>query len=191
MLPCWRVLSSVSILVASTRRSAVNTRNIRTPISIRLFRSIRYDMRIDACVCFDWRLFQGGRNGGPPWKLEKLKCVFNYFDRIAEKSEKTTVVSVADLHRATVLVPNGVITFRRYQLPKTCLPKWSESTEPLCPVHITKNKAIEDIDGLLQVKRLFRQSMNDVVRLTRWISPINTLYVIDGGPEKRSTFFYP
>lgn len=106
--------------------------------------------------------------------MEKLKCVFNYFDRIAEKSENL-VVSALDLHRATVLVPNGVITFRRYQLPKTCLPKWSESSEPLCPVHITKNKAIEDIDGLLQVKRLFRQSVNDVVRLPRWISPINTL----------------
>lgn len=48
VLPCWRVLSSVSILDASTRRSAVNTKNIRIPISIRLFRSIRYQ---DRCMC--------------------------------------------------------------------------------------------------------------------------------------------
>ncbi len=49
-------------------------------------------------------------------------------------------------------MPNGVITFRRYQLPESCLPKWTESNEPLCKIHITKNKIIEDIDGLLQVR---------------------------------------
>jgi hypothetical protein len=48
-------------------------------------------------------------------------------------------------------VPNGVLSFRRYQLPNSCLPKWTESNEPLCKIHITKNKTIEDIDGLLQV----------------------------------------
>ncbi len=55
------------------------------------------------------------------------------------------------LFRVCFLVPDGVITFRRYQLPESCLPKWTESNEPLCKVHITKNKTIEDIDGLLQV----------------------------------------
>ena len=43
------------------------------------------------------------------------------------------------------------MTFRRYQLPDSCRPKWSESKEPLCPIHITKNKTIEDLDGFLQV----------------------------------------
>ena len=56
--------------------------------------------------------------------------------------------------RVLFLVPNGVITFRRYQLPSSCVPKWSESQEPLCKIHITKNKTIEDIDGLLQVNIL-------------------------------------
>ncbi|CAF0958469.1 unnamed protein product [Adineta steineri] len=78
-------------------------------------------------------LFQGGRKGGTTWKLEKLKCVFHYFHRITEK------------------MPNGVISFRRYQLPESCVPKWTESTESLCKIHITKNKTIEDMDGLLQV----------------------------------------
>ncbi|CAF1063214.1 unnamed protein product [Rotaria sordida] len=78
-------------------------------------------------------LFQGGRTGGSIWKIEKLKCIFHYFQRITEK------------------MPNGVISFRRYQLPDSCIPKWSESNEPLCKIHITKNKAIEDIVGLLQV----------------------------------------
>ncbi|CAF0916166.1 unnamed protein product [Rotaria sp. Silwood1] len=78
-------------------------------------------------------LFQGGRTGGSTWKIEKLKCIFHYFYRITEK------------------IPNGVISFRRYQLPDSCLPKWSESKEPLCKIHITKNKTIEDIVGLLQV----------------------------------------
>jgi hypothetical protein len=48
-------------------------------------------------------------------------------------------------------VPNGVISFRRYQLPESCVPKWTESKEPLCKIHITKNKTIEDINGFLQV----------------------------------------
>ncbi|CAF0733922.1 unnamed protein product [Adineta steineri] len=78
-------------------------------------------------------LFQGGRKGGTTWKLQKLKCVFHYFHRITEK------------------MPNGVISFRRYQLPESCVPKWTESTEPLCKIHVTKNKTIEDMDGLLQV----------------------------------------
>ncbi|CAF0977998.1 unnamed protein product [Adineta ricciae] len=78
-------------------------------------------------------LFQGGRTGGPSWKLEKLKCVFNYFRRITDK------------------MPNGVLSFRRYRLPETCLPKWADSKEPLCKLHVTKNKTIEDMDGLLQV----------------------------------------
>ncbi|CAF2003229.1 unnamed protein product [Rotaria magnacalcarata] len=78
-------------------------------------------------------LFHGGRSGGPTWKIEKLKCVFHYFHRITEK------------------MPNGVITFRRYQLPESCVPKWTESKEPLCEIHITKNKSIEDVTGLLQV----------------------------------------
>lgn len=48
-------------------------------------------------------------------------------------------------------MPNGVITFRRYQLPDSCIPTWTDSKEPLCKIHITKNKTIEDIPGLLQV----------------------------------------
>lgn len=51
-------------------------------------------------------------------------------------------------------MPTGVLSFRRYQLPDSRRPKWTESTEPLCKVHITKNKIIEDVSGLLQVKIL-------------------------------------
>lgn len=36
-----------------------------------------------------WRLFHGGRTGGPTWKLEKLRCVLHYFKRITEKSKVT------------------------------------------------------------------------------------------------------
>lgn len=48
-------------------------------------------------------------------------------------------------------VPNGVLSFRRYRLPESCLPKWADSNESLCKLHVTKNKTIEDMDGLLQV----------------------------------------
>lgn len=61
-------------------------------------------------------------------------------------------------------MPNGVISFRRYQLPESCLPKWTESKEPLCKIHITKNKTIEDMDGLLQVGILrFRRFLLDLL----------------------------
>lgn len=49
------------------------------------------------------------------------------------------------------LVPTGVLTYRRYQLPESRLPKWNDSNEPVCQIHISKNKTIEDMDGLLQV----------------------------------------
>ncbi len=118
-----------------------------------------------------WRLFQGGRTGGSTWKLEKLKCVLHYFQRITEKSK---LIWYAELIYPVILVPNGVITFRRYQLPESCLPKWKESKEPLCKIHITKNKIIEDIDGLLQVKILhFFQCLMRVFLLDRWILLIN------------------
>lgn len=52
------------------------------------------------------------------------------------------------------VVPTGVLTYRRYQLPESCLPKWNESNEPLCKIHVSKNKTIEDMDGLLQVKKI-------------------------------------
>jgi hypothetical protein len=48
-------------------------------------------------------------------------------------------------------VPNGVITFRRYALSTHSWPKWSDSKNELCPMHLTTNKKIEDISCVLQV----------------------------------------
>ena len=87
-----------------------------------------------------------------PWKLEKLRCIFHYFRRITEKS-KEKIEKIEKKRFSFCEVPTGVMTFRRYQLPDTCRPKWSESNEPLCPIHITKNKTIEDLDGFLQVEK--------------------------------------
>ena len=72
-------------------------------------------------------------------------------------------------------MPNGVISFRRYQLPESCLPKWTESKEPLCKIHLTKNKTIEDIDGLLQVNIFISRRFLLDVLFYRWILPINIL----------------
>ncbi|UJR32570.1 hypothetical protein I4U23_020031 [Adineta vaga] len=70
---------------------------------------------------------------GPPWQLEKLKCLLHYFQRITEK------------------MPKGVLTFRRFALPNQWRPKWMESQAPLCPIHIQTDATIEDMHGHLQV----------------------------------------
>jgi len=45
----------------------------------------------------------------------------------------------------------GVITFQRRQLEEKKNPNWSKSTEPLCEMHMTNEKKIEDIYNVLQV----------------------------------------
>ncbi|CAF4341089.1 unnamed protein product [Rotaria sp. Silwood2] len=70
---------------------------------------------------------------GPLQKIEKLKCILHYFERITRQ------------------MPNGVITFRRYALSDPLVPKWSKSTNGLIPMHLTTIKRIEDIDCVLQV----------------------------------------
>ncbi|CAF1117543.1 unnamed protein product [Rotaria sp. Silwood1] len=70
---------------------------------------------------------------GPIEKIEKLKCILHYFERITRQ------------------MPNGVITFRRYELSDTYVPKWSKSTKGLIPMHLTTAQKIEDIDCVLQI----------------------------------------
>ena len=48
-------------------------------------------------------------------------------------------------------MPNGVISFRRYILPKTAYPNWSTSNTKLSQMHLTIDKKIEDIEGVLHV----------------------------------------
>ncbi|CAF0883065.1 unnamed protein product [Didymodactylos carnosus] len=78
-------------------------------------------------------IFFGSRHGSSPWKLEKLKSILHYFTRITQK------------------MPIGVLSFRRYCLPKSCTPEWGNSSNTLCKIHLTKNKTIEDMHGFLQV----------------------------------------
>ncbi|CAF1569627.1 unnamed protein product [Rotaria magnacalcarata] len=70
---------------------------------------------------------------GPTQKIEKLRCILHYFQRITQR------------------MPNGVITFQRFSLPESEHPKWPKSKAPLSPVHLTMNQKIEDIDCVLQV----------------------------------------
>ncbi|CAF1331347.1 unnamed protein product [Rotaria magnacalcarata] len=70
---------------------------------------------------------------GPLEKIEKLKCILHYFERITRQ------------------MPNGVITFRRYALPDQALPKWGKSTKGLTAMHLTTARKIEDIECVLQV----------------------------------------
>ncbi|CAF0977943.1 unnamed protein product [Adineta ricciae] len=86
----------------------------------------------------EYRYFQNPNfnrlyNKGGQHKIEKLKCILNYFRRITNQ------------------MPNGVISFRRYILPKMSRPKWSESQAKLSPMHLTLDKKIEDIEGVLHV----------------------------------------
>ncbi|CAF1511564.1 unnamed protein product [Adineta ricciae] len=70
---------------------------------------------------------------GPPWKLEKLKCLLHYFWRVTHN------------------MPKGVLTLRRFALPNQWIPSWMESQTPVCSLHVNKNTTIEDMPGLLQI----------------------------------------
>lgn len=53
-----------------------------------------------------------------------------------------------------LIVPNGVITFRRYVLAHNQTPKWSDSKKRLCPIQLRMDKRIEDVEGVLQVCKI-------------------------------------
>ncbi|CAF3397628.1 unnamed protein product [Rotaria sp. Silwood1] len=65
---------------------------------------------------------------GPPQKIEKLKCILHYFQRITEE------------------MPKGVISFGRFSLPVNSIPDWSSSIKNLCGIHLTTGEKIEDVD---------------------------------------------
>ncbi|CAF2523897.1 unnamed protein product [Rotaria sp. Silwood2] len=70
---------------------------------------------------------------GPPSKIEKLKCILHYFQRVTDK------------------MPNGVITIQRFALTRNHFPLWPDLKTRLCDLHLTTGKKIEDINGVLQV----------------------------------------
>ena len=93
-----------------------------------------------------YRLYERGHIG----KVEKLRCILHYFQRITEKSEVSLLIDfLGEFH--VDLVPNGAITIRRRLLPKSAWPNWSKSTQGLVPMHLTTSEKIEDIDNALQV----------------------------------------
>ncbi|XP_044733397.1 poly(ADP-ribose) glycohydrolase-like [Chrysoperla carnea] len=65
----------------------------------------------------------------------KLKCTFNYFQRVITK------------------IPEGVVTFHRQYLNQSELPRWHKADQLLSPlrIHIDDTGTIEDGLGLLQV----------------------------------------
>ena len=62
-------------------------------------------------------------------------------------------------------MPNGVITIRRYQLHQRHLPSWVDSKAEICDMHLTTDRKIEDIQGVLQVISLIdgSDSVFDVI----------------------------
>ncbi|CAF3951937.1 unnamed protein product [Rotaria sordida] len=90
--------------------------------------SVTMSQRQKTLTFFDQSLLQSGS----PWKIEKLKCILHYFQRISED------------------MPKGVLTFRRFALPNEWIPKWTGSQTPLCKIHMRKDQTIEDMHGFLQ-----------------------------------------
>ncbi|CAF4859756.1 unnamed protein product [Rotaria sp. Silwood1] len=70
---------------------------------------------------------------GPANKVEKLKCLLHYFNRVTKK------------------MPNGVITFQRVSLYYSQYPKWNEMDTDLCDLNMTTGRKIEEIKNVLQV----------------------------------------
>lgn len=66
-------------------------------------------------------------------KIEKLKCIFNYFQRVTEQP------------------PVGNITFTRRCVNETDFPDFKTSTKKFLKAKVDYENVIEDIDGALQV----------------------------------------
>lgn len=78
------------------------------------------------------RLFEMGKGYKNHRKIEKLKCVLNYFRRV------------------TANVPTGCVTICRRAL--TDLPRWDRSTATLCKLHMAFDGTIErEGHGMLQM----------------------------------------
>ncbi|CAF0805525.1 unnamed protein product [Adineta ricciae] len=97
------------------------------------YRSDNVNEQIDEYKYFQNPNFNRLYNKGAQHKIEKLKCILNYFRRITNQ------------------MPNGVISFRRCILPKMSCPNWSASQAKLSQMHLTMDKKIEDIEGVLHV----------------------------------------
>ncbi|KAK3760693.1 hypothetical protein RRG08_010666 [Elysia crispata] len=77
-------------------------------------------------------LYRGGPDDSMR-KIEKLKCIVNYFNRIHKK------------------MPTGIITFTRHVLHQDLVPKWDESTVKLTDLYVSSEGNIEDDGaGMLQ-----------------------------------------
>ncbi|CAF2384525.1 unnamed protein product [Rotaria sp. Silwood2] len=87
-------------------------------------------------------LFQSGH----PKKIQKLKCILHYFQRVTEK------------------MPNGVITIQRIAFPEHVSPQWSDLNTDLCDLHLTTDKKIEDINGVLQIDFANKYIVSGVLR---------------------------
>ncbi|GFR93048.1 poly(ADP-ribose) glycohydrolase [Elysia marginata] len=69
------------------------------------------------------------RSGDPSRKIEKLKCIVNYFERIRNK------------------MPTGILTFTRHVLDEGAAPIWHRCNLNLADLHVSSEGNIED-DGV-------------------------------------------
>ncbi|GFO50721.1 poly(ADP-ribose) glycohydrolase, partial [Plakobranchus ocellatus] len=75
-------------------------------------------------------LYKGGSGDR---KIEKLKCILNYFERIRKK------------------MPTGTLTYSRQVLHEKATPNWNKSDAKLADLHVASNGNIEDDGkGMLQ-----------------------------------------
>ncbi|XP_070545478.1 poly(ADP-ribose) glycohydrolase-like isoform X2 [Ptychodera flava] len=78
------------------------------------------------------QLFRGGKNVVEPRKVEKLKCILNYFKRV------------------TTNTPTGTVTFTRRVIQN--FPRWDKSSHSFTKLHVSSTGTIEDDgQGMLQV----------------------------------------
>ncbi|XP_074596329.1 poly(ADP-ribose) glycohydrolase-like [Brevipalpus obovatus] len=103
-------------------------------------------------------------------KIEKLKCLLNYFHRITSLifpsssqpgSPVSTVISFSTpfpqpppVMLPVLRDPNacaGVVTFKRRSIPQLRAPMWSKSVKPIQPVFMCSEGLIEDSGDTLQI----------------------------------------
>ncbi|CAG0889946.1 unnamed protein product [Darwinula stevensoni] len=87
----------------------------------------------------------GGRGSERQRKVEKLKCIMSYFQRVTSSSGVISLMFT--------LVPEGVVTYMRRRVPSKCFPIWLESKTYLrSRIHIDSEGLIEvQGHGLIQI----------------------------------------
>ncbi len=129
-LPYQHVPFFVYFPIVQIRKLKKNTHVSKIQILIRMltFSLFLFSANLD---------FQGCINVGRSKKLPNSDVFYITSNELLDKVGSFDRFLLASIFYS---VPKGVITFRRRAMPQQMVPKWSESTKGLAPMHLTTGK---------------------------------------------------